>query len=197
MPRQVVCKSNPMHRYKLYMKQRDPRDCIYAESRACFQYYFTPDCDCKPHHLSQTLVDRVLESLDDGDHTSLVGYETQTERVGVVESCWPGSDDTAVGGVILGVSDVYKKQKRPSVKDNKGRRTSEKVTYLELDQLQCVLARDSLECLQLLLDGGGETRQVDGSRVLEELVGRDVFRNDKVLDGDFRRGDPCSQRQFR
>lgn len=97
-----------------------------------------------------------LKPTHDGFYTSFVNDETETQWVRVVEARRPRRNETAVDGVVF-----------------------------ELDQVQRLLATDLLECHQLVAHGLGEPRETDNTRVAEEFIGGNVFRNDEVVYGRF------------
>lgn len=74
---------------------------------------------------------------------------------------------------------------------------AQETTNLEGDQLECVGSGNLHQRVQLLLDCGCETRQVDGSCVLQELLGWNVFRDDKVGDCRLGTGDPSGEAELR
>lgn len=51
--------------------------------------------------LSKASLDLLLEPPDNRNHASLVGDESETEWVRVVESWWPRGHDTPVDGVVF------------------------------------------------------------------------------------------------
>jgi hypothetical protein len=69
-------------------------------------------------------------------------------------------------------------------------------TYLESNQLQCLLSGNFLESCNFLSYGRGETWEVDGSSVGQELFCWDVLCLNKVADCDLGGSDPCCEFEF-
>lgn len=116
--------------------------------------------------LGQASCDRLLESFDNGDHTTLIGLKTKTARIRIVKSGWPRANDAAVHGVILKRFRLV-----PGLKlDEAGRKCKRdaKLTYLKFDQLQRIFPCNCCERVQLLLDRRGKTRKIYNPRVWQK-----------------------------
>ena len=113
---------------------------------------------------SFTLSNCLFEALDYRYHPSLIDNKPKREWIGVVEASRPRGHDTPIRRVVL-----------------------------KLNELECVRASDSRECIELLLNRRREARQVNDACVCEKLVCGDVLRNDEVLNGRFGAGEPGSE----